>query len=181
MEFSTYVILFALLMFVIWIENRKHKRIGNIGEKVVRSKLDVLSDEYVVLHNVHYSNTQIDHMVICHDRKLVFVIETKMWGGIITGNYNDKKWIQNKNGVVSYYDNPILQNKYHCNIVRQKYYGYSVRSIVVFVGNKNIPPYKYVINEDELVDYIIKTTSKVSNRIIIDSETDWLSMRLKPR
>jgi hypothetical protein len=84
------------------IDKRKHKAIGNVGEQIVRNVLSELPDEFTVMNNVRYRKCQIDHIVICHCRKLVFVIETKMWSGIITGDRNDKMWKVCKNGQAEY-------------------------------------------------------------------------------
>jgi hypothetical protein len=178
-DIIAYWIIGLLLFVVIRISQRDKRVIGNLGESIIKSKLRELGDEFVVLHDVRYKKCQIDHLVINHAAKIVFVIETKMWGGIITGEVNDKKWRQDKNGQVMYYDNPVLQNKYHCRIVRQKYSGYSVRSVVVFVRCKSIPRHSNVMIEDELVEYINRVSNKVYNRVIIDSETGWLSQSPK--
>lgn len=180
-DIVAYGIIGLLLVVVIKVSQRDRRLVGSIGESIVRQELSKLSGEFVVLNNVRYKNCQIDHMVINHVAKLIYVIETKMWGGVITGEVNDKNWRQDKNGQVMYYGNPIRQNKYHCNIVRQHYNGYSVRSIVVFVRCKSIPRHSGVISVDQLVGYINKTSSKYYNRGIIDGETVWLSHRLKDR
>lgn len=176
-----YAIIAVLLILAVWIDNRKNVKVGNLGEHIVKSKLELLGDDYIVLNNVRFRKVQIDHMVICRKVNIIFVIETKMWGGIITGGKDDKRWLQDKSGQVKYLNNPLLQNNYHCRVVRVKYKGYSVRSIVVFVGNKNIPPSRCIVRENDLVDYIIGITSRVYNRGIIDGESDRLSIWRKPR
>jgi hypothetical protein len=97
------------------------------------------------------------------------VIETKMWSGVITGSRNDNKWMQTKDGqVIAYYYNPIVQNRIHCNAVRRRYRGYKVKSIIVFVGNINVPRYGGVISENELVNYIMRDYNRIYNRGRID-------------
>jgi len=163
------IIILAFYIFV-YIINKNLKNIGEIGENIVKNKLKNLSNDYMVYNNVRLGYNQIDHLVIHHDSKTIFVIETKTWGGKIIGKYNDKKWIQYKNGRVRFLNNPILQNNRHCYAVRKKYKGYNVHNVVVFVGNKNVPKYRCVINEDILLNYI---SNKVSNRGKIDMQTDW--------
>jgi len=166
MEMLPYGAMVVIVLIVIAFENKRCKRIGNIGETIVKHKLDMLGSDFVVLNNVRYKKTQIDHMVICNSLRLIFVIETKKWGGIITGESCDKYWKQSINGQVKYLNNPILQNKYHCSVVRRKYKGYSVRSIIVFVGNKNIPRLGCITNEDGVVNYIIQKSNIVRNPLI---------------
>jgi hypothetical protein len=146
---------------------KNNKPVGDIGEKIVKSRLDRLSDEFVVSHDVYFGNAQIDHLVVSHEKNIIFVIETKMWGGIITGECNDAKWEQNKGGQIKYLDNPMMQNKYHCRVVRKYYPDYKVYNVVVFVRNTNVPNYPSVMNENNLVDYIYRVSKKVSNRVII--------------
>ena len=169
------LILIAIYLFV-YITRRIAQKNGEAGENIVSNELSKLSGEYFVYNDVKMCGYQIDHIVIHHMSKSVFVIETKMWGGKIVGNYRDKKWIQYKDGNVKFLNNPMIQNSKHCNVVRQKYKGYSIYNVVVFVGNRNIPKYKSVINEDNLINYI---SNKVSNRGKIDMQSDWLSLLKK--
>jgi hypothetical protein len=176
------VLSICVIYGVLKIESYRNHKIGNIGEKIVVAKLNELSGDYYVKHNVHLSGTQIDHLVVCDELKLCFVIETKLWGGIITGDSNDKFWRQEKNGMVKYLKNPILQNKYHCRVVRNYYKGYRVYNVIVFVRNQSVPKYRCIMDEHELVGYIIRTSSdaasKVSNSIPIERKTEWLSRNL---
>lgn len=162
-----YVLLFIFVLVVTWIikqnEYRDKRVIGNVGENIVANKLKLLSGEFVVENNVHLGKAQIDHLVINHDKKIVFVIETKMWGGVITGKYNDDKWRQDKNGVVRYFANPMKQNNYHCRIVRERYKKYKVYGVIVFVRNTDVPKYKNIVGENKLVDYINRTPYKDIN------------------
>lgn len=139
-----------VLVIFIWYDKWRLKKIGNIGERIVRDKLKELPDNFTVLNNVRYwfKKCQIDHMVICEDAKLIFVIETKMWG----------------KGKV--YGNPIKQNEYHRRVVRRRYKGYKVVSIVVFVGSipREYLKYRCVVNVNGLLDMV----NKVYNRRIID-------------
>lgn len=71
-------------------EYKSNKPLGNHGENIVSNKLKLLDDTYVIENNVHIGHSQIDHLVINHKLKICFVIETKYWGGKVTGNRNDK-------------------------------------------------------------------------------------------
>lgn len=169
-------ILYILIIILVYrqlkryskIEFKIHKKVGDKGEKIVAQKLSQLNDDYIVINNVHYGRTQIDHLVLCHNRKCIFVIETKMWGGIITGKFNDRQWIQNKNGKFKMLDNPILQNKYHCRVVKKRYPRYEIFNVVVFVGNNNVPESKCIIRVNNLVDYIYKVSNSLSNKCLIN-------------
>lgn len=137
-----------------------NKTIGNVGEDIVANRLSQLNENYVVEHDVHIGHNQIDHLVINHELKICFVIETKYWGGIITGKRNNSYWLQDKNGNIKYLPNPVLQNEHHCNEVRKHYNGYHVHSIVIFIQNKNIPRLKCIIDENGVMDYIIQKSNK---------------------
>jgi len=147
------------------------KVIGDKGESIVAKRLSLLGDEFIVKKDVNIGRAQIDHMVFCIESRDIFVIETKLWCGVISGKCNESMCEQNKNGTVNYFDNPILQNKFHCREVKKDYRDYDVHNIVVFVRNKNVPKSKYIVNIDKLNEYI-KTTSKVCNRFTIDIQTD---------
>ncbi|BCN30279.1 nuclease-related domain-containing protein [Anaeromicropila herbilytica] len=155
-----YILILLIICYIIYSKYDKYKNymankpIGDIGENIVANKLMELDDNYIVNHNVHYGKSQIDHIVVCPTRKSVFVIETKNWRGIITGTYNENKWIQNKNGDIKYLDNPIKQNQYHCSQVKKVYPSYNIYNIVVFINNRNVPRSKYIIDINHLVDYI---------------------------
>jgi hypothetical protein len=161
-----------LLYIVVWhIKRNQYKRyktIGDVGEGIVSKELSKLNEDYIVMNNVHIGKCQIDHMVICKSARIIFIIETKLWGGIITGEYYDKQWRQDKNGVIKYLDNPILQNRYHCNTVSRRYKNYKVYSIICFVNSDNVPRSKCIIRVNELTRYINDTSNKVCNKDRID-------------
>lgn len=157
-----------IVFWCIGIDERKqfkaYKIIGNKGENIVSIKLKALDENFIVENDVHLGNCQIDHMVINHALNLIYVIETKFWSGIITGDTNEKYWIQDKNGVLKKLYNPILQNRNHCKVVREYYPDYKVYNVVVFVGNKKVPDSRCIFNENDLVPYINRTSNQVSNR-----------------
>jgi len=180
---DTFLMLLLIALPIVWFvyeDKKQHKQYpiickekGNKGEAIVAEKLSLLSCDYIVKNNIIMNGiTQIDHLVICAESRDIFVIETKYWAGIISGETSDKKWMQDNNGMIKYYGNPILQNKYHCKIVRRNYRDYNIHNIVVFVNNKNVPESRIIKTQNELVNYIYKTTSKVYNRATIDMQTD---------
>jgi hypothetical protein len=138
----------------------QEKVIGDLGEDIVIRRLNSLSEDFIVENDVHLDGVQIDHLVINHSLQLCFVIETKLWGGKITGTSKDDLWRQDKNGKIKLLDNPIMQNKYHCRVVKNFYQGYHIFNIVVFVKNKNIPHLRCIVNENGVTNYIIKKSKK---------------------
>ena len=158
------LMLAAILFLVIFAKIDKQlfykskKPIGDLGESIVAYRLNTLDDNYIIKNNVHLGRCQIDHMIICKTSPVIFVVETKFWSGVITGSYNDKTWVQNKNGQIKYLRNPIKQNIFHCNTVKKFYTGYNVYNIVVFVRNNNVPNYKNIIKVENLINYIYQNT-----------------------
>lgn len=154
----------ALFIFAIDRDGKKKfrscKGIGDIGESIVANKLRRLNDKFEVVNDVHIGGCQIDHLVICRECGIIFVIETKMWGGVIRGRVNNNMWQQDKGGVINYFNNPIKQNKYHCLVVENYYAGYEIINIVVFVRNKNVPQYQCVISDDKIEKFITETVDK---------------------
>ena len=167
-----YIIILILVYACVSIDNkqryRTNKVVGDKGESIVKNKLDLLDDDYVVENNVKINGYQIDHLVINHVSMDIFVIETKMWGGIISGDVNDEYWMQNKNGNVKALYNPILQNRKHCNAVRKHYHGYTIHNVIVFIKNRNVPKSRCIFGVNELIDYIYKVCNRVCNRHRID-------------
>jgi hypothetical protein len=175
----TYIIGIGILLLIVYINNRNNRKIGRAGEQIIKNILSNLEDKFTVINNLKFKRTQIDHLVICHECKLVFVIETKLWGGVISGGRYDSVWQQTMNNQIKYMKNPLLQNRYHCQVVRKYYRGYHIYSIVVFVNNNNIPQYQCIVKQNELINYINKTTNTVSNRYPMDIQTVWSSQHVK--
>jgi hypothetical protein len=167
MELILAVMAVVIFYLIIQGENRsnykKYKTVGDVGESIVAKRLLQLGSEFEDSNNVYIGNAQIDHIAINRDKKIIFVIETKLWGGVITGRHDEKFWQQDKNGVLKYFPNPILQNRFHCREVKRKYKGYMVINVVVFIRNENVPPYKCIVRVNDLVSYINNTSNKVCN------------------
>ena len=134
---------------------------GNTGEISIRLELCLLPKEkYKVLNDIiiktKRGTTQIDHIVV--SQYGIFVIETKNFTGLITGNTNTLEWTKNMYGKKFKFRNPIIQNKGHIralskalNISENKF-----TSIVVFVNDcsLNIDTKSIVIHDDKLLKII---------------------------
>lgn len=134
---------------------------GNTGELSIRLELCLLPKEkYKVLNDIiiktKRGTTQIDHIVV--SQYGIFVIETKNFTGLITGNTNTLEWTKNMYGKKFKFRNPIIQNKGHIralskalNISENKF-----TSIVVFVNDcsLNIDTKSIVIHDDKLLKII---------------------------
>lgn len=105
-------------------------------------------------YRVGKGSREVDLIYI--NKKGVFVIEIKNWGGVIKGDISDPKWLQMKRSETVELKNPVQQIKKHVNDVRE-FLGnnYPVFPLVVFIKNnvKNIKV-PIVINFDELVPYL---------------------------
>lgn len=150
------IIIVILVLWLLWIRKydyRKNKKIGDIGEKIVRNILKTLPKNYKVKNNVHINGYQIDHMVIVG--KIIYVIETKMYGGYLRGNAVNR--YLNHNGMQRF--NPIVQNELHCKAVKCVYYSYTVKSVICFTGKCKIDIKgdfnATVLHSNELYDYLI--------------------------
>ncbi|MDF2589617.1 MAG: nuclease-related domain protein, partial [Anaerocolumna sp.] len=86
----------------------------------------------------------------------IFVIETKNWGGVITGKNYDNNWKQELDGEEHWFYNTIKQNNAHCNALSRKYPNYNIKSLIVFVNRNSIVNNKSpeVIKLNRLIDYI---------------------------
>jgi len=78
--------------------------------------------------------TQIDHLV-CHPQA-IWVIETKTYGGHITGSMDAAQWVQHLNGgeTQNAFQNPVHQNHRHCRAVRALLSGLEVPVLGVIVS-----------------------------------------------
>ena len=127
---------------------------------------------YMVLNDLLLENgsktSQIDHIVLCKNG--IFVIETKNYGGYISGNESDKMWTQKIGRRKNKFEffNPIIQNKGHINAIKQNLKinnTIPIISVVVF-NNKgnidNVSSHTPVIHSSELEDFILKYDTNVS-------------------
>lgn len=119
------------------------KIVGIVGELWVRIELTKLSKkDYLVLNNVMLKQNeithQIDHIVI--SKFGIFVIETKNYKGLITGNEYQDKWIQHLAKKKYFFHNPIHQNYGHIETLRKvlNLQQNQFISIICFLNKTNI-------------------------------------------
>lgn len=161
---------FMLLIIIsLWL-NRSSKQIGACGEKTVRKILKTLpNNQYkvfnnLILHTAH-GTTQIDHVVV--SQYGIFTIESKNYKGIITGNQNDRYWIQNINHTKdNKFYNPIKQNEGHKNAlesalkIQDKNW---IKPIVAFASTANVTVWADtpIVYFNELKNVILNHYTKI--------------------
>ncbi len=105
-------------------DGRESKAIkaGLRGEsKVARELARGLDNDHYVFNDLSlrsgFRRAQIDHVVVGPGG--VFVIETKNWGGRITGGPRDAAWTQHGDGTrpPRRHENPVLQNERHVRVL----------------------------------------------------------------
>lgn len=113
--------------------------IGRKGESAVARVLSALG--VPVLHDVLLLDllgvTQLDHLVRAPDA--ILVIETKTYGGHITGSLDGAEWVQHlaAGEVRHVFQNPVHQNFRHCRAVEAASAGLDVpvAGIIVSAGS----------------------------------------------
>ncbi len=95
---------------------------GSMGEFWVRNELDKLNkNDYIVLNNIMIETGnkthQIDHVVV--SKYGIFVIETKNYHGLISGNESDEYWFQYIGKKKNKFYNPIRQNYGHIKALEE--------------------------------------------------------------
>lgn len=119
---------------------------GAEGEAQVSSVLEKgLPDTYWILNDLSVRSgsrpAQNDHIVLGPNG--IFVIETKAYSGTLTGKATDDQLLQEKSWkgktTTARIKNPIPQNEYHCEIIRERMreLGFAtddVFSIIVFTS-----------------------------------------------
>ena len=172
----------VLIIILTLIKSYKSKVKGYIGEKLVSSRLSKLNKrKYKVINNFLLKTlrgtTQIDHIVI--SRYGVFVIETKNYKGIITGNEYDESWNQILFNNKEVLRNPIKQNNGHIKALKDaiptlKYK--KIKSIIVFTKRS-----KLKVNTETVVIYynkVNKVIKKSKNNEFTKEEVDYIYERL---
>lgn len=137
---------------------------GTRGETIVRDLLDACG--LPTLHDVHLPSmardglTQIDHLLLLPDA--VMVIETKHYGGLISGDPRDRFWRQrfDREQTGREIFSPLHQNAGHCAAVRaivaQVSLDFQVLSRIVFTGTAEIAPQlaKVVLKPEDLAEEV---------------------------
>jgi restriction system protein len=110
--------------------------IGRKGEGAVARVLSALA--VPALHDILLPDllgvTQLDHLVCAPDA--IFVIETKTYGGHITGSLDGAEWVQHlAAGETRHsFQNPVRQNHRHCRAVAAALAGLDVQVVGVVVS-----------------------------------------------
>ncbi|MBP7654427.1 NERD domain-containing protein [Candidatus Dependentiae bacterium] len=118
------------------------------GENEVAKSLEVyLPQKDYIINDILIEScgnkAQIDHLVI--NENGLFVIETKNYIGEISGDAKDDKVKQTKiNGTHKFVTNPVLQNRRHCDVLKQ------------FLKNNNIS-----VDEKNIISVIIMGEMKI--------------------
>lgn len=101
-------------------------------------------DKGLFINNVLLKNRgkilNIGDLFITYNKK-IYVIKSLNYSGTIRGLASNKTWIQHKNKVKFYFLNPIFQNEYNLNILKEfllknNINDYELLNIVIFT-NKN--------------------------------------------
>lgn len=123
---SSYMTLLVLFLVIIIIKslssNSIIKRRGKSGELSARSELLLLDTEkYKIFNDITVVNgnvmTQIDHVVVSIYG--IFVIETKNYSGLITGEERSNRWTQHLVKRKVGFRNPIYQNYGHIKVLEE--------------------------------------------------------------
>ncbi len=172
----------VLISILILIKSYESKIKRYVGEKLVSKRLSKLNKrKYKVINNVllkaSKGTTQIDHIVI--SQYGVFVIETKNYKGIITGNEYDDNWNQilfnNKEAL----RNPIKQNNGHIKALKDviptlRYK--KINSIILFTKRS-----KLKVNTETTVIYynkVNKMIKKSRKKEFTKEEVDYIYKKL---
>jgi hypothetical protein len=117
------IVFFIILMAIFGTVLKFPKAKGWFGELLVKLYLNKLKQpEYYTLHNIlletgENKTSQIDHIVISVYG--IFLIETKHYKGIITGNDKDQFWIQHLGWNQYQFYNPVKQNAGHIRALKK--------------------------------------------------------------
>ena len=131
------IVVFVIIGLLIWlfygygIDKIRHPEewsdVGKAGERAFWMRLtkDLQVPENQILRNVYIPTkdgrtSEIDLIVI--STKGIFVFECKNYGGNVYGDARRKNWVQYIGKKKSFFYNPFLQNKVHCEKLR-KYLG----------------------------------------------------------
>lgn len=140
----------------------------NIAKRKLQGKYKLFNSVY--LPRDGEKTTEVD-LIIVHE-KCIFIVEVKNYSGTITGDKNDKKWIQELNKFKKFeFHNPVIQNKNHIkyfkNSINLGKYGLcdtNIYSIIVFGDTANINNIR--IDEDNLKVIGINELENTLNSIV---------------
>jgi len=149
---------------------------GFVGEKRVASILSGLDPEkYKIINNltiyIDKGSAQIDHLIISNFG--IFIIETKNFEGIILGEETSNYWTQVLYKNRENFYNPIKQNNWHLQALKnilKKYSNILYFPIVVFTNNSDLRV--KTITDVIKIDDLIKTIRQHRTEIISDIARD---------
>ena len=157
---------------------------GINGERKVNYVLNRLieDDEYLLsglLIPRNIDGAEIDSVLIT--RKGIYCIETKNWSGTIFGSDTNTKWSQIKpNYTTATHNNPVIQNKRHCDLIKKLFNNkYKPYNIVIF-SNENCTLDVDVDNActlNEFIDYY--RNSKDSDNELSINDINYIHNKLQ--
>lgn len=176
------VVVLVLISILILIKSYKSKVKGDVGEKLVAKKLSKLNKrKYKIINNLLLKTlkgtAQIDHIVI--SQYGIFVIETKNYKGIITGNEYDDNWNQILFNNKEVLRNPIKQNNGHIKALKDvipalRYK--KINSIILFTKRSNLK-----VNTETTVIYynkVNKVIKRSRKKEFTKEEVDYIYKKL---
>jgi len=149
---------------------------GFVGEKKAASMLSRLDPEkYKIINNltiyIDKGSAQIDYLIISNFG--IFIIETKNFEGIILGEETSNYWTQVLYKNRENFYNPIKQNNWHLQALKnilKKYSNILYFPIVVFTNNSDLRV--KTITDVIKIDDLIKTIRQHRTEIISDIARD---------
>ena len=176
------VVVLVLISILILIKSYESKVKGYLGEKLVAKKLSKLNKrKYKIINNLLLKTlkgtAQIDHIVI--SQYGIFVIETKNYKGIITGNEYDDNWNQILFNNKEVLRNPIKQNNGHIKALKDvipalRYK--KINSIILFTKRSNLK-----VNTETTVIYynkVNKVIKRSRKKEFTKEEVDYIYKKL---
>ena len=175
-------VVLVLISILILIKSYESKVKGYVGEKLVAKKLSKLNKrKYKIINNLLLKTlkgtAQIDHIVI--SQYGIFVIETKNYKGIITGNEYDDNWNQILFNNKEVLRNPIKQNNGHIKALKDvipalRYK--KINSIILFTKRS-----KLKVNTETTVIYynkVNKVIKRSRKKEFTKEEVDYIYKKL---
>ena len=178
--FSMPIIFWISILFIVLISIFRKQITGYMGEFWVRTKLEKLpKDKYKVLHDIMIKidnkTHQIDHIVV--STYGIFVIETKNYGGLITGSSNNNNWCMHLGKNKYYFNNPIHQNYGHI-VALEKLLGIEESKFISIISMSNKAKIKVQEKNVITLDYLVSTINNYKN-LILDININEITNKIK--
>jgi hypothetical protein len=170
------------------------KDTGSVGERMTYNALREHFPNSHIFRNVYLTRadgktTEIDMLVI--DRRGIFVLESKNYGGWIFGDSSQKYWTATyPNKLKNRFYNPILQNLAHIRVVQERlsesYPNLKYFSLIVFSERcelkkiKNDEPNTFIFKRPETHYWINKILRANKNSVLADEEVKEICNWLRP-